>query len=75
MTGEAARMILDQTVGLEVLALDAAVAGPTQRVVQLVVVSFAVGVVVQHVERCRVKRCPARLADEALGECRVSPPA
>ena len=66
-------MILGQAVRLEVQTLDAAVAGPTQGVVQLVVVSFAVGLVVQHVERRRVERCPAGLTDETLGEKRVSP--
>lgn len=51
---------------LEVRALDAAVAGLAHAAVELVVVSLAVGRVVDHVERRRLEGLRARAAHEAL---------
>lgn len=62
---EAARVELLTLVRLQVLALDAAVAGTAERAVELVVVLSAVGRVVEYVELGGGKGIAAGAADEA----------
>lgn len=64
--GKAAGVVLDAHVGLEVLALDAAVAGAAQAAVELVVVLLAVGRVVEDVELGGGEWGAARAAHEAV---------
>lgn len=58
-------MVLAAAVLLEVLALDAAVAGPAKAAVKGVVVALAVGLVAQHVEGGASERLAACRAHEA----------
>jgi hypothetical protein len=64
-TPEAADMVLDLELILEVLSLDALLAAAAEAAVQLVVVLLAVGLIVEHVELSRAEGLCARCADEA----------
>jgi hypothetical protein len=64
--GEASRVELPALVRLQILALDAAVAGPAERAIQLVVMVLAIWRVVEHVEFGAGKGALAGPADEAL---------
>ncbi len=59
-------MVALHAVRLEILALDAAVARLTQRVVENVVVPLAVGLVVEHIELRRREGLLARCANETF---------
>jgi hypothetical protein len=63
---EAMGMELLPSVGLEVLSLDALVASPAQRAVELMVVLCAIWCVAVDIELCCREGCLACLADEAL---------
>lgn len=49
---------------LHVLPFDAAIAARTQRLVELMVVMLAVGLVVHDIKVCRCERCLARRAEK-----------
>lgn len=75
MTGKAMRMELSATsqwgavataCGLQILSFDAQVAAVAERAVGFVVVLFAVGLVVDHIEICGLEGFMASFADEAF---------
>jgi len=63
-TGETTRMEFLQRLSLEIWALDSAAAACAERIVQLVVVVLAVGVVVEDVETACREGCAAGFAVE-----------